>query len=69
MNEGPPEGTRLQVFRLGEEPPVDPFILSLTEGERIELAWQLTRQCWIVMGEEPDAPFRRDVGRLVRGVR
>lgn len=69
MSTPPPETPRLRVFRLGEEPPVDPYVLGLTEGQRMEMAWQLSREAWQMMGADPDAPFGYDVGRLVRGAR
>ena len=61
------EPMRMRVFRLGEEPAIDCYILGLSTTQRIELAWEVTRQAWQMMGGDPDAPFRRDVGRLVRG--
>lgn len=61
MNEQKTEEVRIQVYHMGEEPVIDPYIAKLSMGERIELAWQITRQTWIMMGKDPDAPFRRDV--------
>ena len=61
------EPMRIRIYRLGQEPEIDSYVLGLSITERIELAWQVSRQTWQMMGVDPDAPFRRDVGRLVRG--
>lgn len=69
MSEENAETPRIQVYRLGHEPPIDPHVARLTMGERMELAWQITRQTWQLMGKDPDAPFRRDVECVIRGRR
>ncbi|HJW95530.1 MAG TPA: hypothetical protein VJ901_18070 [Thermoanaerobaculia bacterium] len=59
--------TSLRKYKLGEEPEVDPEILAMTPGERMQLVWELTKTAWLF--HDPAAlaaGFRRDVARVVR---
>ena len=66
MSDETADEPRIQVYRLGQESPIDPHVAKLSMGQRMELAWQITRQTWLMMGQDPDAPFRRDVEHVIR---
>jgi hypothetical protein len=54
-------------YKLGEEPRIDPEIVALTPGERIDMVWELTKNAWAF--KEPgwrESRLRRDVARVVR---
>ena len=45
-------------------------VRSMTEGERVSIVWQLTREAWTFKDGRWDEPrLRRDVGRVIRGRR
>ena len=52
---------------MGEEPEFDEDELRMTPGERMALAWYVTRQVWVFhRGTDAEPEFRRDVARVIR---
>ncbi|HYI09901.1 MAG TPA: hypothetical protein VEK57_12625 [Thermoanaerobaculia bacterium] len=54
-------------YKLGEEPRIDPEILAMTPGERIDMVWEITKTAWCF--KEPgwrESRLHRDVARVVR---
>jgi hypothetical protein len=52
---------------MGEEPRIDEETLRMTPGERIALAWKITKDIWPL--KEPgwrESRLRRDVVRVIR---
>jgi hypothetical protein len=57
-------------YRLGEEPPDDEYVRSLTASERVAMVEQLTINAWTFKdGRWDGTRLRRDVVRTVRGRR
>ena len=61
--------TRTRIGRLSD--PVDPLedYVPGTASYRVELVWELTKELCAVAGLDAESPMRRDVTRVLRGVK
>jgi hypothetical protein len=50
--------------------PADDYVAGLTAAQRVALVWEVTKSQWMWQsGSLDEPPFRRDVERVIRGVR
>jgi hypothetical protein len=59
--------TQCRFFRSGEPSDDDYGYMEGSPADRLSLVWELTREVWsLVPGQDPEAPMRRDLVRLIR---